>query len=118
MTSITMSNPFFPHLLHNPVKILHRYKEAGFTEKQAEVNLEIISECFEQVEATAATKLDLKELEYAFRRDIKELELKLEIKFKEIDTRFREIEMRLTIKMGAVTSAVVGFFFVLEKFFK
>ncbi|OFW80602.1 MAG: hypothetical protein A2887_00375 [Alphaproteobacteria bacterium RIFCSPLOWO2_01_FULL_40_26] len=114
MTTLAIDSPMFSHFLSNPVKILHRLKEAGFTEKQAEVQVEILSEQSGQIEATLATKQDLKrdlkELETALRRDMKEMELKFE-------SRFREMEMRLTIRMGTIVSAVVGFFYLLERFF-
>ncbi len=48
------------HYFNNPIKILHRLRDAGFTEKQAEAQLEIISDC---IEHGVATKKDLKELE-------------------------------------------------------
>lgn len=56
------------------------------------------------------TKRDLADLELRLNARIREFELKME-------SGFREMEIKLTIKMGAITSAVVGFFYVLEKFF-
>lgn len=105
-----MNNPTLPQFFTNPIRALHRLRDAGFTEQQAEAQIEVFSE---YVEASLVTK-----------RDLKDLEVKMEIRFKEIDARFKEIEaklkemeMRLTIKSGAITSAVVGFFYILEKFF-
>ena len=72
-------------------------------------------------EEAAKAKRDLKELEVSLKRDMKEMEVSLRRDMKEMDlkfeSKFRELEMRLTIKMGAITSAVVGFFYILEKFF-
>lgn len=116
-----MNDQVFSHFHINPIQALHRLKEAGFTEKQAEVQIEIATECFNHVEANLATKRDLKELEVSLKRDMKEMEVSLRRDMKEMDlkfeSKFRELEMRLTIKMGAITSAVVGFFYILEKFF-
>lgn len=56
MNTTAMSGIYF----NNPIKTLHRLREAGFTEKQAEAQLEIISNC---IEHGVATKKDLKELE-------------------------------------------------------
>lgn len=54
------SLPMHENYFNNPIKILHRLREAGFTEKQAEAQIEIISD---YVEHGIATKRDLKELE-------------------------------------------------------
>ena len=127
-----MDNLTLPQFFTNPIQALHRLKDAGFTDQQAEVQIEVFSE---QVEANLVSKRDLKELEVDmitklkdidFKMEIrfqendlkfKALEMKMDAKFKEIDAKFKEAEMRLTIKMGAITSAVVGFFYLLEKFF-
>ncbi len=125
MTTTFMNERVFPYFFTNPIQILHRLKEAGFTEKQAEVQVEIATECynecFKNIEATIATKRDLKELELKFenslKKELRELELKFELRFQEIESKFKELEMKLTIKMGAITGAIVGFFYLLEKFF-
>ena len=98
-----MSNSYF----HNPIKILHRLKEAGFTEKQAEAQVEIFND---YVENGLATKRDLKELELSTKRDFKELELKF-------DSKLKELELRLTVKTAAIVGSIVGFFSILEKIF-
>lgn len=56
MSATHMSGIYF----NNPIKILHRLKAAGFTEKQAEAQVEIFSD---YVEHGLVTKRDLKELE-------------------------------------------------------
>lgn len=56
MKSLPMNENYF----NNPIKALHRLRAAGFTEKQAEAQVEIISD---YVEHGIATKRDLKELE-------------------------------------------------------
>ena len=103
MNTAIMNNPTLPQFFTNPIRALHKLRDAGFTEQQAEAQIEVFSE---HVEANLATK-----------RDLKDLEMKMEIRFKEIDARFKEMEMKLTIRTGAITSAVVGFFYILEKFF-
>ncbi len=54
-----------------------RLKAVGFTEEQAEVQTEVLSELLEE---SLATKRDLKELENKITRDLKELELKLSVR--------------------------------------
>jgi len=78
--------------LNNPIKILHRLKEAGFTQEQAEAQVEIFTDYLDH---NIATKQDLKELRF---------ELK-------------EMEMRITIKTASIVGSIMGFFFLLEKFF-
>lgn len=56
---------------------IKKLRAVGFTEEQAEVQTEALSELIEE---GLATKRDLKELETALKRDIKELELRLSIR--------------------------------------
>lgn len=85
MKSHSMNGIFF----NNPIKILHHLKEAGFTDRQAEAQVEIFSDYLEH---GLVTKKDLK-------KDLKELEL------------------RMTIKTAIIVGSIVGFFSLLEKFF-
>lgn len=88
MSTATMEKIY----LNNPIKILHRLKEAGFTQEQAEARVEIFTDYLDH---NIATKQDLKELRF---------ELK-------------EMEMRITIKTASIVGSIMGFFFLLEKFF-
>lgn len=91
--STTIMNDFqSPLFFTNPIKALHRLVDAGFTQQQAEAQIEIFTE---YAQTSLATKQDISDL----RRDMKEM------------------EMKLTIRSGVITSSVVGFFYVLEKFF-
>ncbi len=86
---------------NNPIKILHRLREAGFTEKQAEAQVEIMSD---YIEHGLATKRDLKELDLSMKKDF--------------DLKLKELELRLTVKTAAIVGSIVGFFSVLETFLK
>jgi len=88
------------HYFNNPIQILHRLKAAGFTEAQAEAQVEIFTD---YVEHGLVTKPILKQ-------ELKELELKL-------DARFKEFELKLTIRTAAIVGSIVGFFSLMEKFF-
>ena len=79
------------------MKFAKRLKEAGFTEQQAEA---LAAAEAELIEANLATKLDLKELEVALKRDIKELETSLK--------HDKELEYRMTLKLGAMMVVAVG----------
>ncbi len=78
-----------------------KLKEAGFTEKQAEVQAEIL---FEIVDEQLATKQDIMGLE----RQIKELEMATKRDIK-------ELEMRLTIRLGIMIAASITIVAVLVK---
>lgn len=64
-----------------------KLKAVGFTEQQAEVHAETFTEI---IENRLATRHDLKELETILRRDIKEL------------------EMRLTIRLGGIVAVGIA----------
>jgi adenine-specific DNA methylase len=137
MKSQTMNESYF----HNPIKLLHHLKDAGFTEKQAEAQVEIMSDYVEHEFATKkdlknlelatkrdfkefelATKRDFKEFELATKRDFKEFELATKRDFKELDLKFdamfKDFELRLTVKTAAIVGSIVGFFTILDKFIK
>lgn len=75
---------------HNPIKTLNRLKEAGLSDKAAEAHVEILSEYVEQ---GLVTKQDL-------------------------ESKLKELELRLTIKTTTIVASIVGFFSFLEKFIK
>lgn len=77
-----------PKYFDNPIKILHHLKAAGFTEKQAEAQVEIFTD---YIEHNLVTKRDLK-------------------------NSLKELELRLTIKTAAIVGSIVGFFSLLQKF--
>jgi hypothetical protein len=88
MHTTTMNREYF----NNPIKILHRLKDAGFTQEQAEAQVEIFTD---YIDHNLATKQDLKEIRFEL----------------------REMEMRITIKTATIVGSIVGFFYLLEKFF-
>lgn len=92
MHATTMNREYF----NNPIKILHRLKDAGFTQEQAEAQVEIFTD---YIDHNLATKQDL----VIIRQDLKSMEERL--------------EMRITIKTATIVGSIVGFFYLLEKFF-
>lgn len=89
-----MSGAYF----NNPIKILHRLKEAGLSDKVAEAHVEILGDYLEH---GLATKKDLSS-------KLREQEMRFELKLK-------ELELRMTVKTAAIVGSIVGFFSVLEK---
>lgn len=83
-----------PRYFDNPIKVLHRLREAGASDQIAEAHVEILNDYIEHGLAT--------------KRDLNEQEMKFELKLK-------ELEYRLTVKTAAIVGSIVGFFSVLEK---
>jgi len=78
-----------PKYFDNPIKILHHLKAAGFTDKQAEAQVEVFTD---YIDHNLVTKKDL-------------------------ESSLKELELRLTIKTAAIVGSIVGFFSLIEKFF-
>lgn len=70
-----------------------KLKAAGFTEEQAEVQAEALAEVIDERLTT--------------KHDLAELQNHLEIRIHEVETRIRELEMRLTIRLGAMQAAAI-----------
>ncbi len=89
--------------INNPIKIVHFLKEAGFTQRQAEAQVEVLTD---YIDSNLATRKDIFEI----KKDIAEIkrDLKRDIK---------ELELKLTIKLSSIVGIIVGFFYTLEKFF-
>jgi len=113
------------------LKFAKRLKEGGFTDQQAETLAQAEAEFIEQ---NLTTKRDLKDLEIAVKRDVKELEVALKRDIEELrgsvkrdieelrgsvkrdvealhaDLKrdMKELEYRMTIKLGAMLVVAVG----------
>ena len=100
---MSIANTMSKDYIHNPIKVLHRLIDAGFTQKQAEVQVEVLTD---YIDNNVASKRDIFDL----KKDITELksELKRDIK---------ELELRLTIRLSSIVGLIVGFFYSLDKFF-
>ena len=71
-----------------------KLKAAGFSEQQAKVQTEALREIIEDKLAT--------------KQDLKEMEMRMEMRFQETDVRLKELEYRLTIRMGSMLAAAVA----------
>jgi long-subunit acyl-CoA synthetase (AMP-forming) len=114
-------------LAFDTLQYAKRLKQAGFTEEQAEIQAEALSEL---IDDRLATKLDLKELERQMRLEIgevkveiKELERAMKLDTKGIEERLsnkiNEISYKITIKLGGMMVAGVvtlGAFLAFIKF--
>ncbi|MBF0437300.1 MAG: hypothetical protein HQL77_18310 [Magnetococcales bacterium] len=102
---------------------VRKLRDAGLTEQQAAIQAEALVNLIEE---RLATKKDLAEVEAGLKRDIKELDLKIEKvradlqrDIKELDakteTRLKELELRMVIKMGGMILAGIGILFGLMR---
>jgi predicted phage-related endonuclease len=98
------------------LKYAKRLKEAGFTEQQAEA---LASAQVDLIEARLATKADIfgltrdiKEVEAKLTRDIKEVEAKLtrdiEALRADVQRDLKDLEYRLTIRLGGMMALAIG----------
>ncbi len=78
-----------PKYFDNPIKILHHLRASGFTDKQAEAQVEVFTD---YIDHNLVTKKDLK-------------------------NSLKELELRLTIKTAVIVGSIVGFFSLMEKIF-
>jgi putative ubiquitin-RnfH superfamily antitoxin RatB of RatAB toxin-antitoxin module len=117
--------------LINPIKILHKLRDAGFTEKQAEAQIEFISEL---TESSIATKSDIAEVKKEISDLAKELGIfKLEVKKdtesldsglrKEMDNLRAEVKKDLeilksdlTVRITFIMSGLLALFAAVDKF--
>ncbi len=101
------------------LKFAKRLKDAGFTEQQAEALAAAEAEFVEENLATkrdiaevkrdiAEIRREIKELEVSLRRDIKELEIAFKQDIAELKRDMKDIEYRMTIKLGAMLMVAVG----------
>ena len=101
------------------LKFAKRLKEAGFTEQQAEALADAEAEFIEQNLATKRDIADIKRDIADVKRDIKELEVTLRNEIKQLDVRsngirsdlardLKDLEYRMTIKLGTMMVVAVG----------
>jgi hypothetical protein len=88
-----------------------RLQKAGFTEVQAEVQVEIIKE---QVDAISS----LIDGSLATKQDIKELDLKIESVKNELSLKIEAIKNDIIVKLGSTVVATGGIMLLLMKLFK
>jgi len=115
-----------------------KLKKVGFTEDQAEVQVEVLSRLINERVATkhdifnlrremkemeSSLRRDIKEMELSLRRDMKEMETSLKRDMKEMETSLKrdiiEVELRLkhdlTLRLGAMLAAAIAIIATLVK---
>jgi len=89
-----------------------RLTAAGVPEPQAEVHAEALAEI---ALAQLATKDDLANMEQRQDSRFKELDARLDSRFKEVEARMQAMELRITLRVGAMLAAAVGVIVALVK---
>ena len=88
------------------LKFTQRLEQVGVGRDQAVAHAELARD---MIIADSATKADLVGMETALRSDLKALKA-------EIDGSLRELELRMTVKLGAIIAAAVAVIAALQKF--
>ncbi len=116
-----------PHPL-TQIEIVHRLRRVGFTQEQAEVQTQIITEVNEN---TLATKQDVKDLEKKtdseftlvrediseLRQEIKELKLEMRNEFVVIRKDMELLKSDILIKITVIMSGLLAVFGAVQKIF-
>jgi hypothetical protein len=94
------------------LKYSKRLKDAGVPDNQAEAEAEALKEVLADFAADKlqgnATSRDLKDLETAFKRDLTETETRLKHEIELMRMEARDLERRMTIKLGGLMVIAVG----------
>jgi chromosome segregation ATPase len=83
--------------LYDTLAYAKKLKEAGFTDRQAEVQAEALLSFFQE---GLATKADLHDVETSLRSEMRDLETRIDARFNEVDRRFNEIDSRFNEMEG------------------
>ena len=94
--------------MFNALKYSQELEKAGFSRDQAEASVKLLIEVMNE---NFSTKSDLKETEL-------KIESKLESKFNSLEAALRELEYKMTIKLGAMLTLAVGVTATLVKLLK
>jgi hypothetical protein len=88
------------------LKFTQRLEQVGVGREQAIAHAELARD---MILADSATRADLVDMEKALRADLKSFKA-------EIDGSLRELELRMTVKLGAIIAAAVAVIAALQKF--
>lgn len=129
----------------NALKYTKELEKAGFSHEQAETSIKVLYEVMDDNFATKldlkeleyATRADIKASEQNLRSELKEseqnlrselkeseqnlkselkaLEHRMDLQFADVNSRFRDLENKLVIKLGAIQAASVGLIVALLK---
>ncbi len=90
---------------YNALRYTQSLEDAGFTRHQAEATVKLVLETMDDL---FATKSDLKEAKFQLRQDFQELRSEVQALRQEVRYEIRELESRMTFKLGALMLAGIG----------
>ena len=117
--------------MFNAIKYTEELKKAGFSPDQADISMKVLIDVMNE---NFATKSDIHELKQELRSDIHELNLKMDSSIQRLDAKidsavekldqkinskidslgqkvesgFREMEYKMTLKLGTITTIAIG----------
>jgi predicted nucleic acid-binding Zn-ribbon protein len=102
--------------MFNALKYTEELEKAGFTRQQAEVSMRLLIDIMNE---NFATKADLKSEMLAIRTELKDVEWRLDSKIQavgtkiqsldtKLDSSLKEMEYKLTIKLGTLMALSIG----------
>ena len=100
-------------------KAIKMLKEAGFDEPQAEAVVTTVGNAFDDTVATktdiAELRAEIQEVRAEIQAEIQEVRADLHAEIQEVRAEIRELEQRMTIKMGGFLAATIGLITALNK---
>ena len=98
--------------MFNSLKCAIQLEEAGFTRKQAETHVQVMTDL---MEGNFASKQDMTDI----RQEMADMRFSTNARFdaleERMEHRFKEVEYRLTIKLGSIVSLAIGVAVTLSK---
>ena len=91
--------------MFNALKYTEELEKAGFTREQAEASLRLLVETMNE---NFAIKSDLKELEWKLESKINTMESRLDLRIQSLESSIKEMEYKLTIKLGSMMAIAIG----------
>ena len=91
--------------MFNALKYTQELEKAGFTREQAEVSMKLLIDIMNE---NFATKSDLKELEFRLESKLHGTESRLESRMQSLESGMKELEYKLTIKLGTMMTLAIG----------
>jgi hypothetical protein len=97
---------------YNALRYTQSLEDAGFTRPQAEAAVKLVLETMDDL---FATKADLKESQFQLRQDFQALRSEFQELRQEVRYEIRELESRMTIKLGGLMIAGIAVMQFLQK---
>ena len=91
--------------MFNALKYTEELEKVGFTREQSDVSIRAVIDIMNE---NLATKADLRELEFKLREELKAVEWRLDSRINTLESNLREMEYKLTIKLGSMMALSIG----------